>query len=427
MNTYRHSVYLEGNKCNGCTTCLHRCPTEAIRIRKDRAVIDFERCIDCGECIRVCPNHAKKSAGGKLEEMSRYKWRIAVPSPALYGQFENLEDIDCVLDGLLRIGFDDVFEEASAAELASAYTRIYLRNEEVKKPAISSSCPAVLRLIGLRFPSLSENIIHLLPPSEIAAKLARARARKEHPDLRDEDIGVFHISPCPAKVSYVNNGFADYKSSIDVVVPISDIYFRLISEMRRDDTLDITTTSGILGIGWATSGGESTALFNENYLAADGIDNVIRVLDQIENGNMPQLEFIELNACPAGCVGGVCTVENPFIAKARLQGLRRYLPVSQNFLSEADEALLYEYMFDELPRYRPISQLGETMIESMRMMAKSQEIRKELPGIDCGACGAPSCRAFAEDIVKGKTDIEKCIVLRCRKEKTEAVTANDGE
>ena len=59
MNTYEHSVYLDADKCNGCTTCLKHCPTEAIRIRDGKAVINQERCIDCGECIRVCPYKAK--------------------------------------------------------------------------------------------------------------------------------------------------------------------------------------------------------------------------------------------------------------------------------------------------------------------------------------------------------------------------------
>ncbi len=334
MNTYEHSVYLDADKCNGCTTCLKHCPTEAIRIRDHRAVINQERCIDCGECIRVCPNNAKKALCGKLSQMDSFKWKIALPAPTLYGQFDNLDDVDYVLDGLIKIGFDDVFEVSAAAELVSAYTRIYLKTEGVKKPAISSACPVVLRLIGLRFPSLTDNIIHMLPPMEVAASLAREKAKREHPEFSDSDIGVCFISPCPAKASYVKNGFADYKSKVDVVVPISDIYFQLISKMKPENEVESLSNSGVIGIGWATSGGEAAAIFNDRYLAADGIENVIRVLDQVENGNIPPLEFIELNACTGGCVGGVMAMQNPFIAKARLQGLRHYLPVSQNFLSK---------------------------------------------------------------------------------------------
>jgi len=416
MHTYEHSVLLDMTKCTGCTTCLKHCPTEAIRIKEGHAVINDTRCIDCGECIRMCPHNAKKAVCDKLEDMKRFKFKIALPAPTLYGQFDNLEDVDYVLDGLIRIGFDDVFEVSKAAELVSAYTRLYLKTYGVSKPVISSACPVVVRLIELRFPSLNDHIMHMLPPMEVAARLAKERALKNHPELKVEEIGVCFISPCPAKVSYVKNGFADYKSYVDCVVSISDIYFRLINEMSTENDIKSLSESGIIGIGWASSGGESSAIFNENYLAADGIENVIRVLDQVENGNIPSLEFIELNACPGGCVGGVMAMQNPFIAKARLQSLRRYLPVSQNFIDKDESYIPEGYLFNELPEYHPITRLSDSIVQSMRMMADIQSLRDTLPGIDCGACGAPSCRAFAEDVIKGKAQPTGCKILSSKEE-----------
>lgn len=412
MDTYFHSVRLDKDKCRGCTNCIKRCPTQAIRVRNGKAVILKERCIDCGECIRVCPNNAKKAKSNVLSEMDKFKWKIALPAPTLYGQFDNLDDVDYVLDGLLKIGFDDVFEVSAAAELVSAYTRKYLKTDGIAKPAISSACPVVTRLIALRFPSLLDHVIHMLPPMEVAAHLAREKAKREHPELLDSDIGVCFISPCPAKVSYVKNGFAGYKSKVDCVIPISDVYFKLISVMKYGDEVKSLSNSGIIGISWASSGGEATAIFNENYLAADGIDNVMRVLDQVENGNIPPLEFIELNACTGGCVGGVLTIQNPFIAKARLRSLRRYMPVSENFSVETDEYLPSEFLFDDLPTYQPISRLSSSMAESMRMMADIQRLKSELPGLDCGSCGAPNCRAFAEDVVKGQSTVDKCLIKK---------------
>ncbi len=413
MNTYKHSVSLEVEKCKGCTTCLRHCPTEAIRIREGKAAINPDRCIDCGECIRVCPNKAKKAIYRKFESITGYKWKIALPAPTLYGQFENLEDIDYVLQGLLDMGFDDVYEVSRAAELVSAYTRRYLKRTDIKKPVISSACPVVVRLISLRFPSLCDKIMPILPPMEIAGMLAREKAREEHPELKDEDICICFISPCPAKVSYVNNGFAGRKSNVDVVVSISDVYFSLLGVMKKEKTPIPVSRSGMIGISWAATGGESSAIFNDKYLAADGIDNVIRVLDQIEDGNIPELEFIELNACNGGCVGGTMSMENPYIAKARLQTLRRYLPVSQNWLynsgNEEDTWIPDEYFFKELPTYQPINRLSGNMSESFKMMADIEKIVKRLPDIDCGSCGAPSCHAFAEDIVLGEATENDCI------------------
>ena len=409
MHTYEHSVLLDEAKCTGCTTCLKHCPTEAIRIKNGHAVINPKRCIDCGECIRVCPHNAKKAVCGKLSDMERFKWKIALPAPSLYGQFDNLDEIDYVLDGLLKIGFDEVYEVSKAAELVTAYTRTYLKFDRVKKPVISSACPVVARLISLRFPSLSEHIIHMLPPMEVAAKLAKDKAIAEHPELKPEEIGVCFISPCPAKASYVKNGFASYESLVDEVVSIKDVYFPLIGKMKKSDDVPQLCESGRIGIGWARSGGEATAIFNDDYLAADGIDNVIRVLDQLENGNIPQVEFIELNACSGGCVGGVLTIQNPFIAKARLQTLRRYLPVSKNQVDQSEGNYIPDhYLFDELPEYMPISRLSDSIAKSMRMLADIHAFKDTLPGIDCGSCGAPTCRAFAEDVIKGLADVDGC-------------------
>lgn len=415
MNTYEHSVSLDVSRCTGCTMCLKRCPTEAIRITNGHAVINPDRCIDCGVCIRYCPNNAKKATYDKLDAVMKYKWKIALPAPTLYGQFEELEDIDYVLQGLIDIGFDDVVEVSQAAELVSAYTRLYLKNESVIKPVISSACPVVLRLISLRYPMLKEHIMQMLPPMEIAAKMARDKAKKEHPELTDDEICVCFISPCPAKVSYVRNGFGEYKSAVSEVLSISDIYFNLLNVMRRERTPIPFSRSGMIGIGWATSGGESSAIFNDKYLAADGIENVNRVLDQLENGNISTLEFIELNACPGGCVGGVMALENPFVAKARLQTLRRYLPVSQAYLSDEEREYIPEYyFFENMPTYRPIQRLSENFAESLRMMSDIQKLRDELPGIDCGACGAPTCRAFAEDVVRGNVKRNGCPVEKSR-------------
>ena len=376
-------------------------------------MINPDRCIDCGECIRVCPNKAKKAIYRKFESITGYKWKIALPAPTLYGQFENLEDIDYVLQGLLDMGFDDVYEVSRAAELVSAYTWRYLKRTDIKKPVISSACPVVVRLISLRFPSLCDKIMPILPPMEIAGMLAREKAREKHPELKDEDICICFISPCPAKVSYVNNGFAGRKSNVDVVVSISDVYFSLLGVMKKEKTPIPVSRSGMIGISWAATGGESSAIFNDKYLAADGIDNVIRVLDQIEDGNIPELEFIELNACNGGCVGGTMSMENPYIAKARLQTLRRYLPVSQNWLynsgNEEDTWIPDEYFFKELPTYQPINRLSGNMSESFKMMADIEKIVKRLPDIDCGSCGAPSCHAFAEDIVLGEATENDCI------------------
>ena len=412
MNGVHHSVKLQTDLCKGCTHCIKRCPTEAIRVRDGKAVIKNERCIDCGECIRICPYQAKRAMYDSLEDFKDYKYKIALPAPALYGQFDKLDDIDYIISGLYRCGFDDVFEVARAAELVSEYTRHYMKRPDIVKPVISSACPVVVRLISVRFPSLIDNVIPIMPPVELAARLAKKEALEKHPDLREEDICVLFISPCPAKVSYAKNPIGTEKSAIDGVLAIRDLYFMLVSEMNKIDNPTVSSRSGIIGISWAGSGGESSSLMNDKYLAADGIENVIHVLDEIEKENIRGIEFVELNACNRGCVGGALTVENPYIAKTRLQSLRRYLPVSLNHAPDLgdDDELPREIMWDSQVDYMPVLRLDTDRMTAMKKMTRIQLISETLCDLDCGSCGAPTCRALAEDIVNGEASIDDCII-----------------
>ena len=223
-----HSVRLNKEACAGCTACVKRCPTRAIRVRDGKARIIAEKCIDCGECIRVCPHHAKRAIYDPLSILEDHKYNIALPAPALYGQFRNLEDVDILLSGLLKLGFDDVFEVSKAAELVSAATRASI--DRLEKPVISSACPAVTRLIRVRFPGLIDHVLPINAPVEIAGKMARAIA-KEKTGLSDEEIGVIFITPCPAKVTAIRMPLGLDKSALTGAVAISEIFAPLAHEM----------------------------------------------------------------------------------------------------------------------------------------------------------------------------------------------------
>ncbi len=409
MSIIFHSVRLDADKCQGCTNCIKRCPTQAIRVRNKKAYIISDRCIDCGECIRVCPHHAKIAVRENFNELLKYKYRIALPAPALYGQFNNLENVDYVLTGLKRMGFDDVVEVAKGAELISGATRLMLESGELKRPVISSACPAVLRLIRVRFPNLIGNLLPMYAPVDLAAKIAREKAKKET-GYTDEEIGVFFISPCPAKRTAIQSPLCHESDGITGAIAIKDIYPVLVQTMDRlkPDDIEPINESGIIGVGWASSGGEAAGLLKERYLAADGIENVINVLEELEDEKLNDLDFIELNCCTGGCVGGVLTVENPYVAKARLQRLRKFMPVSCNSWDE--NYSLYDVSWTKELTPSPAMKLADNVIKAMQMMARLREIEASLPGLDCGICGAPSCRALADDIVRGYATEKDCVL-----------------
>lgn len=404
----KHSVVLDYKRCRGCTTCIKSCPTEAIRVRRGKAMILADRCIDCGTCIRACPHHAIKCVSDKLDVLEKFEYRVAVPSPTLYGQFQNLDDIDIILNGLLEIGFDSVYEVAKAAEYLSDMARQKIIANDVKvTPRISSACPTVIRLICMRFPKLIPNIMPSITPVELAAILARKEA-EETTGLAPDKIGVFSIVSCPAQVTAAHTPVALQQSALDGAFSVRDVYLKLLNPMRKLEEIKPLSSAGITGIGWAFCGGEAAARLGQRYLAVDGIENVIRMLEEIEDGRLPEADFIELNACVEGCVGGCLTVENPFGAHMRIKKLVKGLPVSRNRFSDLDISPDIVHS-DKTLEYIPVLLLDTDRAAAMEKMMKIDELEAHLPGLHCGSCGAPSCHAFAEDVVLGRASEEDCI------------------
>ncbi|HWT76524.1 MAG TPA: [Fe-Fe] hydrogenase large subunit C-terminal domain-containing protein [Mobilitalea sp.] len=410
MGKFFTSVRLKEDLCMGCINCIKRCPTQAIRVRNGKAVITKEFCIDCGECIRICPHHAKEATYDSPDIMKKFEYTVALPAPSLYGQFNHLEDINIVLTALKKMGFDDVYEVSGAAELVSEVSRKYVAEHNEKWPIISTACPSVVRLIQVRFPNLIEHLLPICAPVDLAASKAKEKAM-EKTGLPREKIGIIFISPCPAKMTAVKNPIGIDHSEIDGVLAIKEVYPILLPLMKQSiDDVEELSISGRIGIGWGSTGGEAGSLLSENYLAADGIENVIKVLEDLEDDKFDQLEFIELNACAGGCVGGVLTVENPYLAKVKLKRLRKYLPVACNHLSGA--SVENTFWNDEV-NYEPVFKLGKNMKESIANMSRVEELCEKFPRLDCGSCGAPTCKALAEDIVRGVAHEQDCIhILR---------------
>lgn len=412
MNRFLHSVTLEKDYCNGCTNCMHRCPTQAIRIRAGKAEIITERCIDCGACIKACPYHAKGARSDTLDMLSQFKFNVALPAISLYGQFGLEVDMNRVLNGFYQLGFDYVFDVGIAAELLTNYQLKKLSDPNLVKPMISTYCPAVIRLIQIRYPTLIENIINLEAPLEVAGRIARQKII-EMTGLPSEDIGVFYITQCPATITSIRNPIGIEKSCIDGAISIEAIYTKLL---RIYDDIEIKSNiqkcSG-KGIGWGMVGGQSFAMGIDNYLAVDGIDEVVRVLDQFELGKLHDIDFFEGYACVTGCVGGPLNAENPFIAKTRVRKRSkgsRYMDLSE--YENLPEEIL-EWNIDIEPF--PVLKLDKDFKKALDKMAKIEELLQVLPGIDCGACGSPTCRALAEDIVMGRMTLDGCVVQNRKK------------
>lgn len=420
MKNYWHSVTLDKDLCKGCTNCLKHCPTQAIRIQKGKAKILKERCIDCGECIRVCPYHAKKAVTDKFDILDNYKYNIALVAPAFYGQFSRTEDIDTILTALLNFGFDATFEVARGAQEITKRTNDMLDRGELPKPAISSACPAVVRLIAVKFPNLIDNIVPLKSPMEVSAAQARHEA-VQRTGLDPKEIGIFFISPCAAKATSVKGYYTVKKSHVDGVISIKDVCIKMSKLFKNIEDVKQLREAGRVGVLWATSGGEAEATHAPRHIAVDGIHNVAKVFEEIDNGKLADIDYVEALACPGGCVGGPLTAENNFSARSKIQRICKKI---DNMDKGFDNRI--NFRWDRSIVYRPIMNLDPDIGEAMRKMQLIEEIYEHMPKIDCGSCGSPSCRALAEDIVRGYAKETDCI-FKLRDIAREAIKEKEGK
>ena len=393
-----HTVMLDKEKCVGCITCMRRCPTEAIRVRDGKASVAYEKCVGCGECVRLCPQHAKLPAHDPWDCINDFKYKIVLPPPSLYGQFNNLNDINIVLNGLLALGFDEVFEVGKGADYVSSVTNIMMNRETIPTPIISTACPAMLDLIMMSYHNLTDHLLNTLAPVDVAAKIAKENAIKR--GIPEKDIGVYFISPCPAKVFALKMGLGVNRPYVDRVLSTSDAYMHLIDVMPKLTEIKPLCSLSSHGLGWGISRGEANATYKDKTIAADGIENCKQILDALEDGGLQDIDFIELNACTSGCVGGVMNIENPFVARSRLHTLINKLPRNINNVADVNKPTDY-FLWEEAPSKKDVFKLDSNRLVAMKKLMEIERILEGLPGVDCGLCGAPSCKAFAEDIVNG--------------------------
>lgn len=417
---YFHSVRLIEEKCKGCVNCIKHCPTEAIRVRDGKAQIHEIKCVDCGECIRHCPNQAKTAVADTLDKLSQFRYTIALPAPALYGQFPGGVTPERVLAGLLNLGFDDVYEVAYAAEMVSGRIREVLADPLRPKPLLSSSCPVILRLIQVRFPEFIDNIVPVVSPMRMAACMAR-KEKAEETGIPGSEIGVFFISPCPGKVSDILDPVGFLRPYIDGAIPIAEVYPKLhnfVYSASSDEVGRMLRKSSGIGIGWGRCGGEIIAIGAKRHISVDGIHHVIQILEEMSHGRLLDMDYIEMLACVGGCVGGVLTVDNPFITRRRVRDLavpnanlasdEQVAQRQANLLENVDRSLLN---METRIEPRPTLPLAPDMSVAIQKLEQLEVILETLPGLDCGSCGAPNCRALAEDIVRGLANNTDCIFI----------------
>jgi len=349
-------------------------------------------------------------------ELTKFRHTVALPSPALYAQFGREILPEKILSGIKKLGFDDAFDLAMTCGEVSFAIQEFLREYKGPKPLISNVCPTVVRLIQVKYPALIDHVIPIDTPRELAAREIKRKKSKQL-KLKEKEIGTFYLTPCPVKMISIKQPAEKGKSDIDGAISISDIYGPLLSAMEgieKGSYRKALESICILGIGWAMVGGICRTLRLKNSLAVSGLVEILKVFDDIERGKLRNIDFIEAYSCTQGCVGGSLTVENLYISYNKILKLIETLEFEQikacPDIREVRKLYSQKYFFIEGKlEPRPLKPLDKDIAKAIKKRKEKEDIYESLPKIDCGACGAPTCLTFAEDVVRGEAELTACV------------------
>lgn len=415
METSARSIGIDREKCRRRMACLRACPTQAIRVRERSSVVLDDRCIDCGECVRACPNRAVVARTGSIPT-SRFKHTVALPSPVLYSQVGKDVAPASVLNALTRIGFNDAHDVACASEAVSIAIQEYLETHSTPRPLISPFCPAIVRLIQVRFPNLLDNLIPIDSPMEIAAREAK-RQKMQDLGLSAQEIGVIYLTPCPAKMIAIETPPRKSHSFVDGTIAISEIFPALLRALGENNSPNGKSEVRGLGLAWPIVGGQIASLRSEDCLAVGGVHDVIRMLDDLENGRLKDIQYIECHSCSTACVGGSLTVLNPYVARSNVV---RMVEKNGSRPCQDREKIreLFRKNYFSLPGTippTPLRPIAADVTVAIEKLHQKQWFYSTLPKIDCGACGSPNCDTLAEDVVTGTAEADDCVFLAMKK------------
>ncbi|MFN3534077.1 MAG: [Fe-Fe] hydrogenase large subunit C-terminal domain-containing protein, partial [Desulfatiglandales bacterium] len=316
----------------------------------------------------------------------------------------------------LKTIFDQVYDQTYIQELFSLATEFYLqdkRNDPSQRwPIISPICPVVNRLIYYRFPALLPHLLPFLAPREISARELRKKLL-ERSSFRPEEIGVYHITPCSAKMLSIKSPLFLNKSHLDGVIGINEVFTKTRSSLGHISDEVIYHYSSGVGIGWAKSGGEISAIDGARTLAVSGIKETITYLEKIELGLLNGIEYLEFRACHEGCIGGQLTAVDKYEAKRTTDRLVRMFGIEKRVRPQYVRKLYESGFFTAERELATLVNPGNVdIIRAINRAKEVQSLWELLPQKECGACGSPDCMTFAEDVIDGLQTPDRCFFLR---------------
>ncbi len=395
---------LKKANCKNCYKCIRCCPVKSIRFSGGQANIVSSECVLCGQCFVNCPQNAKEiESNVEATKVHMYSGAevIASVAPSFIANYNGV-GIKTIEKALKSVGFHHAEETAIGATIVkNEYEKMII--EEKKNLLITSSCHSVNLLIQKYYPSLLQHLADVVSPMQAHA----LDIKKRYPDAK-----VVFIGPCVAKKDEAGH----YSGIVDEALTFEELSQWFSDEGVEIDVSEIKdNTEESLARFFPTTGGILKTITNKDpdysYFAVDGVENCIKVLDEILEGKIDKC-FIEMSACVGSCIGG------PAMEKSRKNSIVDNININC-YAGEKDFAVSALSAENMHKKFVPIAQVN--LPPSKRDIANIlQQIGKvtEKDELNCGSCGYNSCKEKAEAVYYGKADLTMCLPFLSEKAET---------
>ena len=386
-------LWLKTSNCKNCYRCIRSCPVKSIRFSGNQAHIVSDECILCGQCFVVCPQNAKQ-VRNDIEKartiIGQSEKVIASIAPSFVANYEGVT-IRSMEKALKQLGFYAVEETAIGATLVkNKYEELVRQGQQ--DVIISSSCHTVNLLIQKHYPEALPWLARVVSPMQAHCKSIKER----YPDAK-----TIFIGPCISK-----------KAEADLVEDLVDcvLTYEELSEWLEQSGVgfeDFPDENGeSLARLFPAAGGILKTMQKDSaeydYLSVDGVENCTAAIKDIIAGNLSKC-FIEMSACPGGCIGGPVMEEKQRSPVRDLLAVNRYAG-KDDFRVDAlpEQDMLKDHPPIELDRQMPSQEDIEDILHKLGKSLPEHEL-------NCGTCGYNTCREKAIAVCQGKADLTMCL------------------